>query len=92
MAEDDDTAAKDRHSTQIQKQKDTLAKAKTVVHRPDELNDSRHSVSLAPPITYPEFAPAQQGTAPRLVTFRRLLLVLYLSISAAATLYIVSKV
>jgi hypothetical protein len=80
-----------------QKQKDALAKAKSVVQRPSTQNAPPHSQnvtnsSLPKFITYPEFAPTQQCSGDRMVSLRRLLLVLYLSAGTAATIYIVSNV
>jgi hypothetical protein len=95
MADDDDASHK-RQSDQIQKQKEALEKSKSVVQRPAGNTKSQQPEKVItnspPPITYPEFAPAQQVTAPPLVSLRRLLLVLYLSAGTAATLYLVSKV
>jgi len=92
---DDDEAVHWNNATQLQKQKEALAKSKSVLQRPAGRTKSPQPESAAinqpPPITYPEFAPAHSDTAPRLVTLRRLLLVLYLSAGAATTMYIVSK-
>jgi hypothetical protein len=93
---DDDDAVHGNNATQLQKQKEALAKSKSVLQRPAGRTKSPQPESAAinqpPPITYPEFAPAHSDTAPRLVTLRRLLLILYLSAGAATTTYIVSKV
>ena len=83
--------------SQVQKQKDALAKAKSVVQRPSTPNtppQSQNVINSNLPkfITYPEFAPARQHSSDRVVSLRRLLLVLYLSAGTAATMYIISKV
>jgi hypothetical protein len=85
-----------KHENQLQKQKDALTKAKSVVQRPPaQISSQPQPVanSKAPTfITYPEFAPSQQGSDGTIVSLRRLLLVLYLSAGTAATVYLVSKV
>ena|ERR1700736_88814 len=94
MAEEDDAKAQS-HNSQIQKQQEALAKARSVVQRlagNDKSSKPELSTKSPPPITYPEFAPLQQAKVTPLVTFRRLLLVLYLSAGTATTLYLVSKV
>ena len=84
-------------NTQVQKQKDALAKARSVVQRPSAPNtppQSQNVINSNLPrfITYPEFAPARQHSSDRVVSLGRLLLVLYLSAGTTATMYIVSKV
>ena len=92
----DDSGSK-KVDSQVQKQKDALAKAKSVVQRPSAPNTPPQSQNVTNSnlpkfITYPEFAPAQQCSGDRMVSLRHLLLVLYLSAGTAATIYIVSKV
>jgi|SRR5271155_1134360 len=82
--------------SQIQKQKEALEKAKSVVQRPvvqktvppDPFARQTHPTF----ITYPEFAPANSQSPKALLTLRRLLLVLYLCAGTATTIYAVSKV
>jgi len=87
-----------KHDDQISKQKETLAKAKSVVQRPEEVSKS----STAPPpdrdyaappkfVTYPEFEPVVNSKA-TFLSLQRLLLVVYLSSGMAATIYAISKV
>jgi hypothetical protein len=92
-----DDSGGNRLDTKVQKQKDALAKAKSVVQRPPPaaISSQPQNVTYANPpkfITYPEFAPIHQGEGGTKVSLHRLLLVLYLSAGTAATIYIVSKV
>lgn len=87
-----------KHSDQISKQKEALAKARSLVNRPEAVKNLPTSPSLesdhpAPPkfVTYPEFAPVTKSKAPFL-TLRRLVLLLYLSAGTATTIYAISKV
>jgi hypothetical protein len=93
---DDDNDARKISVDQVQKQKEALLKAKSVVQRPVTTKAAASPpANTAPPpqiVTYPEFAPSQTIAAPPLVTLRRLLLTLYLSAGTAATCYILSKV
>jgi hypothetical protein len=81
----------------VQKQKDALDKAKSVVQRlpvfktPPQSQNVTDPVNLPKFITYPEFAPLPPGSG-SLVSLRRLFLLLYLSAGTAATIYAVSKV
>ena len=80
----------------IQKQKEALAKAKSLVHRPID-QKSVHGQNVQdtnsnPFITYPEFAPSSQQSASSMISFRRLFLAFYLTAGASATIYIASKV
>jgi hypothetical protein len=81
--------------SQVQKQRDALALSKSVVQRPAPSNVQSTSrpldLTVGEFITYPEFAPSQTSLPP-LVTLRRLLLVLYLTAGATATIYLVAKV
>jgi hypothetical protein len=80
--------------SQVQKQRDALALSKSVVQRPAPSNLQSTSrpldLTVGEFITYPEFAPSQTSLPP-LVTLRRLLLVLYLTAGATATIYLVAK-
>jgi hypothetical protein len=86
-----------KHSDQISKQKEALAKARSLVNRPEAAKKPPTSQSLedhaAPPkfVTYPEFEPVTNSKAPFL-TLRRLVLLLYLSAGTATTIYAISKV
>ena len=84
--------------SQVQKQRDVLKKAGSVVQRPpapttpfQSQNVTTNSSDSSKFITYPEFAPLQQGSR-SLLSLRRLFVVLYLSIGTTATVYVVSKV
>ena len=92
----DDGSKKVDGQSQLQKQKEALKKAKSVVQRPVAQKTSP-SVNLAGQsrptfITYPEFAPANTQPPKALFSLRRLLLVLYLCSGTATTIYVASKV
>ena len=82
--------------SQVQKQRDALALSKSVVQRPAPSNSQSPACplesSVGELITYPEFAPTPQALRPPLVSLRRLLLLLYLTSGATATVYLVAKV
>jgi len=81
------------HKSFLQKQKEALEKAKSMVERPVvQKKPESQGLENQPPksvVTYPEFAPPLPSSR---ISFRRLLLVLYLSAGTAATMYILSKV
>jgi len=86
-----------KHSDQISKQKEALAKARSLVNRPEAAKKLPTSPTLesdytSPPkfVTYPEFEPVINSKAP-LLTLRRLVLLLYLSAGTATTIYAISK-
>lgn len=95
MGDSDDGDAPKSSTDAVRQQKEALAKAKSVVQRP-EVPKSSQSFQVNPTvpevITYPEFAPHQHTPRSPLVTLPRLLLVLYLTAGAAFTTYLVSKV
>ena len=82
--------------SQVQKQKDALAHSKSVVQRPPKSTQQtavHHlEATVGEFITYPEFAPSSQAKLPPLVSFRRLVLLLYLTSGATAAAYLVAKV
>jgi hypothetical protein len=87
-----------KHSDQISKQKEALAKARSLVNRPEAAKKLSTSPSLEPDyasppkfVTYPEFEPVTNSKTP-LLTLRRLVLLLYLSAGTATTIYAISKV
>ena len=85
-----------KHAAQMQKQKEALEKAKSLVQRPTAKSTSsaQPASEIKPPtfVTYPEFAPEKQCSVGTLLSLRRLLVVLYLAFGATATMYLISKV
>lgn len=93
--DNDDGSKKVDLQLRIQKQKEALEKAKSVMQRPG-VKKAVAPKGLAGQnqptfITYPEFAPINSQTPKPFLTVRQLLLVLYLCAGTATTIYAVSK-
>jgi len=93
--DNDDASKKVDIQLRIQKQKEAMAKAKSVVQRPGvqkEVSPTTLTGHSQPTfITYPEFAPSIAHSSKSWLTLRRLLLLLYLCTGTATTIYAVSK-
>lgn len=82
-----------RHDDLVRKQREALENARSVVQRPTVQVPTEPKVAQPKSfVTYPEFAPSPANSPGSRISFRRLLLALYLSAGAGATMYVVSKV